>query len=166
MIRIRQPTTQCLRRFASNVSVPKGTVRVVDRGTGNFTNDVYTANHHFVVDEPAKMGGDDLGPAPYELLLSSLGACTSMMIRLYARQNSVPLDSVEVTLKHGRKRAQDLGDRAVKQSGHVDVFNVDVQLHGDQLTTEHKAALMKIANSCPVHQTLNNEILVDVHQVL
>ncbi|MFT5540793.1 MAG: alpha/beta superfamily hydrolase, partial [Alphaproteobacteria bacterium] len=65
-------------------AMPAGyTVLVAETGTGKFTQSVRAGRHHLIADEPPKVGGDDLGPGPHEYLLSGLGACTSMTLRLY-----------------------------------------------------------------------------------
>ena len=75
-------------------------VLVKSRAGHAFTQDVYTKKHQLIADEPPSVKGDDLGLTPYELLLSGLGACTSMTMRMYASRKKMALENVEVRLTH------------------------------------------------------------------
>src|SRR5438874_703395 len=83
------------------------------------------ATHHLLADEPAGSGGADAGPNPYELLLSALGACTAMTVRLYAQRHNWPLDSVEVALSHTRIHAEDCADCETRD-GFLDHITKDI----------------------------------------
>ncbi|MDP0971683.1 hypothetical protein Q6294_32600, partial [Klebsiella pneumoniae] len=61
----------------------EGCVRVTSTDA-KFTTIVESSGHSFLADEPLKVGGTDLGPTPYDLLLSALGTCTAMTIKLVA----------------------------------------------------------------------------------
>ena len=76
---------------------------------GRYTTQLTTSHHAIISDEPAP-DGDDLGPTPYELLLSALGACTSMTLLMYARRKGWPLEDVHVELTHDRLHAADCAD--------------------------------------------------------
>jgi uncharacterized OsmC-like protein len=129
---------------------------VVHGSAEGFRQEVTVAGHRFVVDEPRALGGNDTGPSPYDLLISALGACTSMTVSLYARRKQWPLEAVTVRLRHSKIHAIDCADCDTK-GGMLDGIERDVELHGD-LTGEQRAQLLEVANKCPVHKTLTSEI--------
>ena len=51
----------------------------------NYTTYITARQHPIIADEPLEIGGQDKGATPYELLLSSLGACTAITLRMYAQ---------------------------------------------------------------------------------
>jgi len=116
------------------------------------------SGHALVADEPVRVGGDNHGPDPYELLLAGLGACTSMTIRMYANRKKIKLDDVTVTLRHGREHQSDCED--CENDGKVlDVIERDIAFSGD-IDASTRERLMQIADRCPVHRTLENEIVI------
>jgi len=119
---------------------------------------INAGRHVLVADEPVSAGGQDSGPNPYDLLLAALGACTSMTLRLYADQKSLPLERVSVQLKHSRIHAQDCEDCETKE-GKVDRIDRVLTLTGN-LDAEQRRKLLEIADKCPVHRTLHSEISV------
>jgi putative redox protein len=130
---------------------------VVVRGSARgFRQEVDVARHRLVADEPAAAGGSDAGPDPYDYLLASLGACTSMTIGLYARRKQIPLENITVSLAHSHIYAKDCEECETKE-GTLDRIDVEVELTGP-LSQEQHAKLMEIAAKCPVHRTLTSEI--------
>jgi putative redox protein len=124
-----------------------------------FTQNIFTDSHSLKADEPATVGGRNLGPNPYEYLMAALGACTSMTIRMYANRKQIPLKNIEVTLRHSRIHAKDCED-CETDKGMIDVLDKNVTLDGN-LSQEQKEKLMEIAEKCPVHKTLLNDILIN-----
>lgn len=126
---------------------------VLGRSVGTrYTTQITTAHHQVIADEPAPEG-DDLGPTPYELLLSALGACTSMTLLMYARRKNWPLQDVHVELTHDRDYVRDCEDC---EGGEVKLERVrrHIRLIGP-LSEEQRARLAEIAERCPVHRTLS-----------
>ncbi len=139
-------------------SVAPGTVLVMESGEGPLQQFLLDGRHRLVADEPAALGGGDAGPNPYELLLMSLGACTAMTLRLYARRKQWPLARVAVRLRHERVHAEDCAECETR-TGFVDRIERELELTGP-LDAEQRARLLQIADMCPVHRTLTSEINV------
>ncbi|MEN4446408.1 OsmC family protein [Mycobacterium sp. SM3041] len=136
---------------------PEGTVTVVESGAGTYTQEIIAGGHRLIADEPRPFG-DDAGPSPYDLLLSALGACTSMTIRMYAAKKGLPLEQVRVSLRHSRIHAKDCAECETQQ-GMVDHIDRDIQLIGD-LDDDQREKLLAIAERCPVHRTLTSSVHV------
>ncbi len=115
-----------------------------------------TDDHVWRADEPAKVGGADSGPDPYDLLLSSVGACTVMTLRMYAERKGWPLDDIEITLKHQRTYDNDCSGCEDKPM-QIDEISRVLQFKGD-LSDEQKDRLLEIADKCPVHRTLTGQL--------
>ncbi len=127
-----------------------------------FTQLVQTPDHQWLADEPRSFGGDNLGPTPYDLLLSSLGACTAMTLQMYAARKKWPLTHVEVTLEHSREHKADCEDCNNTQN-RVDIIDRVIVIEGD-LDADQRKRLLEIADKCPVHKTLTNKVEINTLQ--
>lgn len=136
----------------------EGVVEVAQTDVQGFVCSVRAGRHTQVADEPRAVGGGDLGPSPYDYLLASLGACTAMTLRMYARRKQLPLDSVSVQLKHRRIHAEDCAD-CEDDGGQMTELSREIRLVGD-LSDEQRKRLLEIADKCPVHRTLTERIRV------
>jgi len=136
-----------------------GTVVVQETGEGLFTQAIAAGPHALRADEPASYGGNDSGPTPYDLLLAGLGACTTMTLRLYARRKQWPLQRARVSLRHEKIHAEDCTDCETRE-GRIDHIEREITLEGP-LDAEQRAALLAIADRCPVHRTLHAEVKID-----
>jgi len=138
---------------------PEGITRVTEADSDSFTQEVSIQGHHLIADEPASYGGHYLGPTPYQLVAAGLGACTSMTIRMYARRKNIPLKHVEVDITHNKVHAQDCVS-CVENGGKIDQFERHITLQGE-LSSEQQQQLLAIADRCPVHRTLEGDILIN-----
>ena len=141
-----------LRRPAPPIGAPEGVTRVTETSAAGFAQDVVASGgrHHLIADEPESYGGTDRGLSPYQLLAASLGACTSMTLRMYARRKEWPLEGISVDVTHDRMHAQDAPSSAGER---IDRFRREITLAGP-LDDDQRARLLEIADRCPVHRTL------------
>jgi putative redox protein len=109
---------------------------------------VIRARHHVIrADEPVEKGGSDSGPEAFELLLASLGACTAITVRMYARRKGWPLDGVDVDAGLDAEQGRRLVRMSLSFTG--------------ALSPEQRARLLQIANACPVHKALTTGVMVE-----
>lgn len=134
-------------------------VLVSETGAGKFQNTVDMGPFHFLADEPQSVGGLNSGPAPYDLLGASLGACTSMTLRMYADFKKLDLGKISVIVDHQKIHAKDCADCVAElqeAKGKIDQFTRTIHVEGlddDAIITK----LIEIADKCPVHKTLEGK---------
>ena len=109
-------------------------------------------NHEFLADEPAELGGTDMGPKPEEYLLSALGACTAITLRMYANRKSVPVAKIEVKLQFGAPIPEKM-NRPI---------NTHILLHGS-LSPEQVTRMGEIAEKCPTHKSLEPAFVINTN---
>jgi putative redox protein len=119
------------------------------RVDGRLEQRVEVRRHSLTADEPRDHGGEDSGPSPQELLAASLASCTAITIEMYAR-----------------RKGWDVGDIAVDvnyepaQRGSPTRFKMNVEFP-KELPEEQRERLMQIAAKCPVHRTLEGEVMFE-----
>ena len=116
--------------------------------------------HEWIADEPLAAGGTDTGPNPYELLLSSLAACTCLTISMYCRHKGLPLKSVSATYDFSRVHADDCEDCDNPDKGFIEQIASNVRIEGDFDEAQQKR-LAQIVERCPVHKTLAHGVRFD-----
>ena len=116
---------------------------------GKLVQEVTIRGHELTADEPKDEGGDDEGPSPQELLAASLASCTAITMEMYAQ-----------------RKGWDVGDMSVDvnyepaQRGSPTRFEMVVKMP-KELPEEQRRKLMQIAAKCPVHRTLEGEVMFD-----
>ncbi len=138
--------------------IESGTVIVRERDK-KFAREIFTQQHRLISDEPVEQGGADSGANPYELLLAALGSCTSMTLRMYANHKKLDLEAIEVTLRHSRVHLDDC-ESCDDKNTLVDKIDREIKLVG-RLDDDQRKRLLEIADKCPVHKTLVNEIVIE-----
>lgn len=137
---------------------PEGHVVAEETGDGLYANLVHSGQHMILADEPKDIGGQDLGPSPYDLLAGSLAACKSMTMRMYANQKKWDVTRIAVAVKHDKVHAADCADCETRE-GKIDQFTVSITLEGD-LDDTQRARMIEISGKCPVHRTLSGEVKI------
>ncbi|MBA6416517.1 OsmC family protein [Colwellia sp. 6M3] len=137
--------------------ITKGHV-IVEEKNHKFTQHVSTASHYWLADEPESVGGNNMGPDPYEHLLAGLGACTAMTLRMYATRKNLAIKHIKVELKHSRNYLLDCQE-CEEQSQGIEAIVREISFIGE-LDAKQQARFLEIADKCPVHKTLHNNVKV------
>ena len=125
-------------------------MRATARRNGkDFKHNLEIRSHHVTADEPKDHGGTDEGPSPQELLAASLASCTAVTIEMYAKRKGWEIGELEVDV-----------DYEPAQKGSPTKFTMAVRLP-KELPEEQSERLMQIAAKCPVHRTLEGEVMFD-----
>jgi putative redox protein len=114
-----------------------------------FTHSVDIRSHALVVDEPAERGGEDDGPSPQELLAASLASCTAITMEMYAKRKGWDIGQLEVAVEY-----------SPAERGCPTKFKLDLRLPAT-CTEEQRERLQVIAAKCPVHRTLEGEVMFE-----
>src|SRR4051812_5720705 len=125
---------------------------VVVDGVAGYAQVIRAGHHHLAADEPTAAGGTDTGPSPYGLLLSALGACTAITLRMYAARKGWELGETRVALRlvHEGK-------------GH----RIERELRfGAPLLDEQRERLAEIADKTPVTRTLREGVAIATRVVV
>ena len=129
----------------------------------NFTTSIQTKKHSFIADEPANVGGDDFGPSPYDFLSAGLAACTVMTLKMYAQRKKWDLQEVFVYITYSKKHSDDL-DISVDTPTRFDHLNKKLKFVGN-LDKKQINRLKEIASKCPVHKTLQSEVIIETELI-
>lgn len=122
---------------------------IARRADGRLRHEVQIRGHQITADEPPEHGGDDDGPSPLELLAGSLAACTAVTMEMYAQRKGWDIGDVVVDV-----------DYEPSQRGSPTRFEMVVTLP-KELPEEQRERLMQIAAKCPVHRTLEGEVMFE-----
>ena len=145
----------------SNGSEAEGPKEVIVYGDGEgLDQEVYVGSHRMWADEQPESGGSDRGPDPYDLLLASLGACTSITLTMYAQREGLPLQGVTTRLQHSKIHANDCAECETEE-GKIDRIELNIGLDGP-LSDEQRSQLLGIAEKCPVHRSLTSETVITI----
>jgi putative redox protein len=122
-------------------------MKATARRTGTFTHDVDVRSHRVVIDEARNEGGEDDGPSPQELLAASLASCTAVTMEMYAKHKGWDVGPIEVECEY-----------TPAERGCPTKFNLVLRLPRG-LPDEQVKRLKVIAAKCPVHRTLDGEVM-------
>jgi len=104
-----------------------------------------------MADESIEKGGQDKGFSPFELLASSLAACTCATLRSYADHKGIDLQKVNVEIIQ------------TQQDGKT-IFNRKLQLIGN-FNEAQRTRMLQVANACPVHRALSGPIEINTQLI-
>lgn len=118
-------------------------------GSTPYRTDITVSGYPITADEPGVRGGQGAGPAPYDLLLASLGACTAITLKMYAERKGWPLETLDVSLRLLGPNPPHI-ERTLKVEG---------------LDDEQRSRLADIAERTPVTLTLKSGLPIETRLV-
>ena len=127
---------------------PTTTVTLTDK---NYLAEAKMRNHFAVIDEPLDKGGDDNGPTPVEYLLTAIGGCVSITLRMYAERKGWDLGRVVVNVS----QKEQLTPEGIKKS------LVEEISFEKEVTDEQRTKLLEIAGKCPVAKMVKGATEID-----
>jgi putative redox protein len=122
---------------------------IARRQDGGFKHEIEIGEHEVTADEPEKNGGSDEGPSPQELLAASLASCTAITIEMYAERKGWEIGDIVVDV-----------DYEPAQRGSPTKFAMRIRMP-KELPEDQRERLMQIAAKCPVHRTLEGEVMFE-----
>ena len=125
--------------------------------TTGYAVEIRAGNHIWQADEPLEAGGTDLGPSPYELLMSAVAACTCITVSMYCQRKGWKLHSISARYELDKVHANDCEDCDVAEQGRIDRVRSEIFIEGD-FDDEQRARLSQVAQRCPVHKTLDHGV--------
>ena len=108
-------------------------------------------NHFAVLDEPIKDGGGDSGPTPVEYLLTAIGGCVAMTLRMYAERKDWNVGKIKVIVS----QKEVLTPQGVKKS------LVEEISFENEITEPQRTKLLEMAGKCPVAKIVKGETLIE-----
>nr|WP_298995330.1 OsmC family protein [uncultured Polaribacter sp.] len=113
----------------------------------NYLAEAKTRNHFLTIDEPVSAGGDDNGPTPVEYLLTALGSCVAITLRMYAERKGWDVGKIKVNVT----QKEELTTEGIRKSLVEDIsFEKEV-------TSKQREKLVEIAGKCPVAKMIKSE---------
>ncbi|CAM3649508.1 OsmC family protein [Sphingobacterium prati] len=121
----------------------KGTI-----GVQKYKTVIHWRNGILITDEPEKLGGKDLGPDPFTLLLSSLAGCTLATLRMYIDHKDLPISEIEVEANLFQK---------IEDKETVTYIERKIIFH-ELPNVELQQRLQRVAENCPISKILKGNI--------
>ena len=125
-----------------------------------YLTEIMANGHYLIADGPKDVGGTNLGGTPYDLLVSALGACTAITLRMYANHKGLDVDELKVHLTRSKRHGPD-AENPDNEAGKMEFIDMELEVTGD-ITPEQRERITEIAHRCPVHKTLVNGLQVTI----
>lgn len=117
-----------------------------------------------IIDEPASLGGTDTGMNPVEALLASLGACQSIVARVYAPKFGVKLDDFRVDVE-GDIDLDGFFDKADVRPGYSEIrYTFTIKTDSPMIKVSEFVAFLE--SKCPVGDSLAAPVQLKLDRVI
>lgn len=109
--------------------------------------------HKLIIDLPKDFGGADQGPTPPELFIDALGSCVGVYVAGYCKSAGIDTEGLKIKIDW---------EKELKEKPHyIKKINVRIDLPNAEIGPR-KEALLKVAYSCLIHQTIKNQPVIHI----
>ena len=108
------------------------------------------SGHQWFADEPTDKGGKDTAPNPVQLLLSALGACTTITLEMYAKHKGIKIEHVQVDLALNPNGDPEAGQNNIERKNPMK----------GEINGEQKKRIIKVDEKCPIQKVLTSNITI------
>jgi putative redox protein len=115
-------------------------------GSTPYKTEVRAGEHSLISDEPPEKGGADLGPTPSQLLLTSLGTCVAITLKMYSDHKGWDPGEIRVELTLEKQNGKGIVHRKL-------FFEKD-------LTEDQLERLKVVAGKCPISKMVTQGLEV------
>jgi putative redox protein len=126
-------------------SLGEGEILVTESGQRPWGQAAMSRDQLLFADEPGALGGQNSGPAPADMVLMALGACTAITCRMYAARKGWTIERLDVRLRYTSPDHMGI-DRTIELAGPLDA--------------EQRERIFQIAEKCPVHKMLTGTVAI------
>lgn len=120
-------------------------------GEKSYTTTITYEDLELLADEPIELGGENKGLAPTQLLLSSVGSCKAITMRMYANRKQWKVDNIEIQVSSEVQKSE------LQQTTYI---KCNIFIEGD-LDEDQRKRLYDIGDKCPVQKMLMNPIVIE-----
>ena len=113
----------------------------------NYLAEAKIRNHYVVTDVPFSDGGEDTAPTPVEYLLTAIGGCVAITLRMYAARRSWDVGEITVNVFQ-------LKD---EQGSYL---TEEISFEND-ITEDQRKRLLMFAGKCPVARMVKGETRIE-----
>lgn len=113
----------------------------------NYLAEAKMRKHFAVIDEPIDKGGDDNAPTPVEYLLTAIGGCVSITLRMYAERKGWDLGEIIVNVY----QKEEMTPEGIKKT------LIEEISFEKEVSEKQKNKLIEIAGKCPVAKMVKGE---------
>ncbi|MBW7676260.1 OsmC family protein [Chryseobacterium chendengshani] len=116
-------------------------------GKTKYYTEVVAGENQLITDEPIDKGGQNKGFNPFEILATSLASCTAATLRMYIDRKEWDIEKINVEIELENFPLTRLA-----------VFRRSISFEGSNINEDQLKRLYTIADACPIHKILTNEI--------
>jgi len=120
-----------------------------------FATEIKTSSHSFIIDQPKAAGGNDEGPNPLEIFLSSIAGCICAIGQIIARQERLAVESIYVEVTGELDKDFLMGKTEEGRAGFTKITSI-VDIKGNLSDEQKKEFLEKIEKRCPIADNIVN----------